>query len=233
MNSNSKLQTSTVSRPFVVVAGIFCSGTSCLAGVLHHLGLYFGNRLSGYYGGNPNQSCSFEDSELRDICEQSIRFPETKRRLRDFQTYWLMRDWMAQLRQQANERNMMAACKHPLLCQLNRPLVAAGGDHMRLIVSQRPIAESIESLSRRERKRFPTRVGDHQKWLEEGKQQLMGMIPSEWTLKVSYRDLLCDTQQQIERLVEFLDIKPTQRQREFAAEWVDPAKRNVFEGVNA
>ncbi len=59
--------------PFVAVIGLHRSGSSCLAGVLHNLGVHMGEMLTGY-----EPTGGFEAAELMRICESAYPFPSTE-----------------------------------------------------------------------------------------------------------------------------------------------------------
>ena len=69
------------SAPFVAIIGLHSSGSSCVAGVLYHLGVHLGNHLGGYYGNDPNGACGFEAVGLAQLCEAAIPFPTTEYKL--------------------------------------------------------------------------------------------------------------------------------------------------------
>ncbi len=215
-------------EPFIAVLGLHGSGSSCLAGVLHHLGVFLGERLGGFYGNEPDKNqCGFEAEGLRRICEAVIPFPQTKPRFAGRDLVPRLRKWINEKRREAADRNTLAGGKYPQLCQLGRELLDVCGDQLRLIVAERPLAESIESLQRRCPRQDAQQLADHQAWLEEGKQWLCSQVPSNRQVAVKYTELLRNPLQQVERIAKFLEISPTESQLRAVSSWIDPDKRHV------
>jgi len=213
--------------PFVAVVGLHSSGSSCLAGVLHHLGVHLGNKLIGYYGNDPDKSCGFEAVQLAKICEDAIPFPSTKYAQKRGTIYWRLFRWINQKRREAHARQTIAGGKYPMLCRLGDQLRSVCGDKLKLIAIDRPIEESIQSLIRRCPKRNPANLRAHQEWLDTGKTDLLAQVDH---LRVNYADLLSDPNAQIQRILDYLDLKPTDDQRQRAANYVDPDKRHCRVG---
>jgi len=59
--------------PFFAVLGPHRSGSSCVAMLLHHLGVHMGNELGGYEGTGGGEA-----KGLADICESVMRFPSKR-----------------------------------------------------------------------------------------------------------------------------------------------------------
>ncbi len=217
--------------PFVAVVGLHSSGSSCLAGVLHHLGIHMGNTFVGYYGrdpNNPDKKCGFEAIGLAQICEWAIPFPVVGWLQPESKITDRLREWINARRREAAERRTIAGGKYPLLCRLGNPLRAVCGDQLRVIVSERPVDESIQSLIRREgSRRDPEQLELHQRWLEAGKRKLVEAMPSDRVLVVPYHELLTNPRAQVERICAFLQISPTEEQIQRAVEWPQPRHCHV------
>lgn len=215
-------------QPFVAVLGLHSSGSSCLAGVLHHLGLHLGNELTGYYGNSPeSNACGFEAVGLRKLCERAIPFPATEFACGRIQVERELRHWINQKRREAAARGTIAAGKYPQLCQLGAPLLDICGEQLRVIVSDRPVSQSVESLRRREPQLAPDRLSDHQAWLQAGKEWLLGQLAESQKLVVSYERLLADPAREAARIVRFLNRTPSEAQIGRILEWVDQGKQHV------
>lgn len=214
--------------PFVAVIGLHSSGSSCLAGVLHHLGLHLGKQLIGYYGDQPDAGkCGFEAEQLIAICEQAVPFLSTVYEMNYDAIRLQLGAWIDEQRCQAARRGTIAAGKYPQLCRLGRQLIDLCGDQLRVIVSQRPIEESILSLQRRCPERSPAEVERHQRWLEEGKQWLLDRLDPSRKLIVNYSRLLEAPRHEAERIARFLGITPDEAQIDAVIAWVDPRKRHI------
>jgi hypothetical protein len=221
-------------QPFVAVLGLHSSGSSCLAGVLHHLGLHLGNKLTGHYGSNPEEGkCGFEAVGLAAICERAIPFPAVEYRMKR-ESIWLhLRVWINEKRREAARKGTLAAGKYPQLCRMGRQLMNLCGDRLRVIVSDRPIEESILSLQRRCPRQNPDEIARHQRWLEEGKQWLLDRLDPSQKLIVSYSRLLDSPREEAERIAEFLGITVDESRMQSVIEWVDPGKRHIAELATA
>lgn len=207
-----------VATTFVAVIGLHSSGSSCLAGVLHRLGLHFGRNLGGHWGTDPTTNCGFEADELRRICEEAIPFPNTGLAQSESDIAEAMSVWVAQQRAECLSNGRIPAGKYPLLCRLGQPLIAACGDALRVIHIERPLEESIRSLIRREEHLFPREaVEAHQRWLWEGKQELLSKVEH---LTVQYANLLADPRLEAIRLVDYLGVTPTSKQLDQAVAYV-------------
>jgi hypothetical protein len=211
--------------PFVAVIGLHSSGSSCLAGVLYHLGLHLGNELGGYYGSNPDKSCGFEPVGLAQLCEEAIPFPSTDYAMKRGQRWGKLKRWINEKRREAHKRKTIAAAKYPQLCRFENQLVNICGDKLRLVHINRPIEDSIKSLQRRFPKKDPEKIAAHQRWLWEGKQRLLSRVPDHCTIE--YHDLLENPAREVDRLISFLDLSPRESQIAKAIEYVDPKKRHV------
>ena len=212
--------------PFVAVVGLHSSGSSCLAGVLYHLGLHLGNKFVGFYGRDPGGLCGFEAEGLARICEEAVPFPATELALPPEAIRARLAKWIGERACEAAEKETLAAGKYPLLCALGEELVAAAGPGLRAIHVDRPLEDSIASLVRREPGRDAAEIERHQRWLDEGKRRLLGQVDH---LTVAYADLLSDPRREIDRILAYLGHGASPEQVEAAAAYVRPELRHVTE----
>jgi GR25 family glycosyltransferase involved in LPS biosynthesis len=213
------------SEPFVAVIGLHSSGSSCAAGVMHHLGVHMGNQLGGYYGNDPDRTCGFEASGLARICEWAIPFPATELAHPPESIQQRLSRWIHDRRGEAFERSTLAGGKYPQLCRLGQPLKEICGGDLKIVHIDRPLDESISSLIRRSGRKFDADLlATHQRWLWAGKTELLAAVPH---LTVKYADLLSDPSAEIARIVEYLDIEPTPVQVAKAMQYVRPEMRHV------
>lgn len=213
--------------PFVAVIGLHSSGSSCLAGVLHHLGVNMGDKLGGYWGGDPDGQCGFEAAGLAALCEAAIPFPKVKM-VQPRQVVWRsLRQWINQRRQRAVSKGTIAGGKYPQLCRMGHQLRNVCGKHLRIVNISRPLEESIESIIRRCPDRSPEDLAEHQTWLDGGRDDLLAATPPEHQITVEYADLLANPRREISRLVRFLDLKVTKGQFRKARDYVKPEMRHV------
>lgn len=213
---------------FVAVLGLHSSGSSCLAGVLHHLGLHLGNKLTGYYGNDPAKNqCGFEAAGLRDLCEAAIPFPSTDLKLPSDEIERCLGIWIHQACRDASGKNTIAAGKYPMLCRLGDQLRRVCGENLRIIVADRPFEESVNSLQRRCPKLEAKQIHDHQRWLEDGKQELLQLIPGNHQLTVCYSHLLQNPEWESHKIADFLGLSITKDRINAVRNWVDSGKRHV------
>jgi len=215
-------------HPFVAVIGLHSSGSSALAGVLHHLGMHLGNKLVGYYGSDPNKSCGFEAVGLVKLCERAMPFPrativiaaqpEFARRLKRF---------CNEKRREANTKGTLAAIKYPQLCRAGEHLINIFGNKLRVIRIDRPLEESIASICRRYPKKEPQQLRLHQEWLLAGRDELYGQLTDKQRITVQYADLLENPSREVERLISFLSIRPTAAQIAKAVDYVKPEQQHI------
>jgi GR25 family glycosyltransferase involved in LPS biosynthesis len=218
--------------PFVAVLGLHSSGSSCMAGILYHLGIHLGNKLGGFYGSDPNRSCGFEAIGLVQLCEDAIPFPSLKVRRSQEEIVRRLRRWINDRRYEALRKGTLAGGKYPQLCRLGDELRAVVGSQLRVVHIQRPVEESIASLAHRCPKRDPHRLAAHQRWLWDGKNELLAEIDPACKLEVDYSELLAQPRFIISQVIEFLGIEPSAGQIERAIAYVDPGRRHIDLGAN-
>lgn len=216
--------------PFVAVLGLHSSGSSALAGTLWGLGLHLGNTLRGFYGSTPGDACGYEAEGLMSLCESAIPFPATELAIKRGQLWGQLRSWITQRKKEAHQRKTLAAGKYPQLCRMGPQLQSICGAHLRVLVADRPLEESIQSIIRRQPKADPEKLEAHQRWLWEGREQLLGQLQESQVLRVEYSDLLAEPETQVERIVEWLslDLDDMDARKARAVETVQPNKRHVF-----
>lgn len=220
-------------QPFVAVVGLHSSGSSCLAGVLYHLGLHLGNKLVGYYGTDPDKNCGFEAQGLMQICERAIPFPATSVVQSPEALDRAMQRWIIARQAEAAKTNRLAAGKYPMLCRLGDSLRRVCGEGLLVVNCDRPMEESIASLIRREPRRDPKTLREHQEWLLSGKTDLLASIPPERRITASYANLLRDPAVEIARLTAFLKMSPAAEQVQKACAYVKPEMQHVALGAVA
>jgi hypothetical protein len=202
---------------FVAVVGLHRSGSSATAMMLHKLGVSMGDKLVGYesvHGGGG------EAAGLANICEWAAKFPSPeitapRGELRDKLSAWIRR----RLRGRS-----IAGGKYPHLCAMGDELMSICGDRLRVIVCDRSLEDSIDSLKRRSAKsRGWLAVTDEQsevvqKWLWGERERFLAAIPDPTTIhRISYERLTECPEEVIDGVVAFLGIEPAPEQRAAAA----------------
>lgn len=202
-----------IQQNFYVILGLHSSGSSCLAGVCYHLGMYLGKKLVGYYGrmdgsnrNSPDRQCGFEAVGIRDICEKIIPFPEVKPRWAPGRIRNKLQAWINSKRKEGIQAKVKAGCKYPQLCQLGPYLQDILGDHLRVIISDRPVEDSIKSIIKRQPNMDPALLEKHQRWLAEGRDELAASLPKDQVLRVPYYSLLEDPENWSLKIADFCEI---------------------------
>ena len=219
----------------VAILGLHSSGSSALAQALWHCGLWFGEPadLMGYWGKH-SPAKGGEHKHLAKLLEQAIPFPASGRRepagfSRPRRWLWRHLKAFIEARQrESSSRGLLPAIKYPQLCQAGRQLRSICGDGLRVIIADRPIQESIDSLIRRTNATGPAAeaITAHQRWLAQGRDALAAEIPDH-VYRVAYDALLTDPAGQLTRLTDWLGLQPTAAQLAAAAAAIDPNKRHV------
>jgi hypothetical protein len=213
----------------VAILGLHGSGSSALAQSLWHCGLWLGEPedLMGYWG-KGSQAKGGEHKHLAALLEKAIPFRATAHAKPRRWIWRHLKQFIEARQAEAKTRDTLAAIKYPMLCQAGRQLRSICGDGLRVIVCDRPIEESIESLIRRTKATEPG--GDvlaaHQRWLAQGRDAFVAEIPDQ-VLRVEYSELLADPADQLRRIMAWLGREPTDDQIAAGAASVDPAKRHV------
>lgn len=198
----------------VAVLGVFRGGTSCVAGMLHHLGVPMG-RVRKPRPANPRGF--FEDEDLGQVCRRF--YPEPwlvprgdARGRRDALEAWI--------RGRAEADGPRIGIKHPTLCLMVDDLVAVC-PMLRFIAVQRPLEESIASIRRlgwgwpatARKTVIPRMIAARDEALRRCTRPI---------LRVEYGEIVQDPYRALDQIVAFCGIAPTAEQRRRAAEFVTP-----------
>ncbi len=216
-------------EPFVAVLGLHSSGSSCLAGVLYHMGVHMGNKFCGYYGADPrSDNCGFEAIGLRNICESALPFPANEFAIERGRIYQRLSRFLNEKRREAVQQNTIAGGKYPQLCALGPQLKDICKEHLRILVSDRPLQESIESLKRRKPNLPEQDIEDHQQWLFERREALLGELNSWQVHRIDYHELLDQPRKIAGEIATWLKLKCDDTHFNAVVSWVQPRKRHVF-----
>jgi len=217
-------------QKFVAVIGLHSSGSSALAGMLHYLGVNMGDLLGGFYGTDPENSCGFEAKGLMDLCEACIPFPTIKYAKKRQAMWRMLHKWINQRRTKAAKLGMLVGGKYPMLCRLGAQLMNICQENLRVIHVDRPFHESVQSLVRREKGRHSSEVlRVHQQWLWDGKHWLLKELADKQqeVLDISFHDLAKTPIQQAERIIRYLDLKPSQERFLKAVQYIDSSRKHI------
>jgi hypothetical protein len=211
---------------FVAVLGLHRSGSSCLAGVLHTLGVHMGNKLGGYEGRHKG---GFEAHGLANLCEMAYRFPTVRRRIPRERLINQLTTWGHARQREAHHRDTMAGGKYPHLCFMIPELREVFGTGLRIISIDRPIEHSINSLVTRSRAATGwLNVTDAeceavQQALHSSREEGLPAMPKGTVHYVDYYQLLDDPTSTINKVIHFLDLRTSPSEVQAAIEHVDPA----------
>jgi hypothetical protein len=195
----------------IAVLGLYRSGSTAVAGVLHHIGVDMGAPFfGGYY------ESEWLSKQLRKWWDE----PHLREKVGQAKRVRVLAEWI-QEREQGGAK--WAGMKHPLLSLCGDDLVQAWGEDTRFIRCNRPLEESIESL-----KRLGGRVDSDlvQRTLLAG---LDRFFAGRQYLQIDFLDMMSDPGRQIERLLEYLQIKPDADKLAAAVQFVQPGKRGKVE----
>lgn len=205
------------SCPTIAVIGPYRSGTSCLAGILNHLGGHAGSNSLRKNRFNPKGL--FESPSLARQCKRMFLEPSMQQRSTFEERVSALRQWKAQELLGAQCKGRFLIAKHPMLCMLCDELDEAFSPNVQFISIYRPYEDSLASLNH---------VGWWQAsnrrhaldllWLEREKG-----LSSREHLKIRYEDLLAEPRVIINQITDFLKLSPTPDQIEQAIAFIDPS----------
>jgi hypothetical protein len=200
-------------EPIIVVLGPWCGGTSAVAGVLHHLGVFMGANFVWAYRG-PHET--WEDSHLSQICVRAFTEPGAQLQMDPESLVGSLRVWADSHRAAAHSAGCRAGVKHPLLCVAMDFMREACGPVVPVVV-ERPVANVIASLNRlgwwkdeRERAESTAHL------IAARDQALAGAAP----VRVDFEELRAAPAGVIRRLADELGLKVTEAQLKAAAQSV-------------
>jgi hypothetical protein len=215
-----------MSQPFVVILGLHRSGSSCLAGVLHELGVHLGNVFTGHEANG-----GYEAKDLATACEKAMRFPGKRMNWNVMTFQSNIERWVRARSDEAAHMNTMAGAKYPHLCVYARSFAQMLGENLRVIHIDRPLEDSIESLIKREHKgrTFKNKASDDQladlqRFLDGMKRDFMEDWDGE-VLEIQFYDLLKDPRGEIDAVCDYLsEVKVPTGARDKAVLYVDASK---------
>ena len=208
--------------PFYAVLGLHSSGSSALAGALYCLGVHLGNKLVGMYGRPPINGG--EAVDLRNLYEKAAPVPTTRLQLPAEEIRARLKNFVDRRRAEAVKKATVAAGKYPQMAATWDILRDILGDRLRLIISDRPLEKSIDSLQRRFMNLPAESVEMHQRWLYTCIQNAAGTLPPEHVHRVNYEEMKAAPKREIERLINFMRLDVGAERVRAAAAYIDPTK---------
>jgi hypothetical protein len=131
-------------EPIIVVLGPFGGGTSAVASVLHHLGVFMGTGFDWSYR-PPHET--WEDSRINQLCRKAFSVPGGKLQMNADSFQAELRSWADGHRRAARIAGCRPGVKQPLLCVAVDFIRDAWGPVMPVVVD-RPFAKVVGSLNR-------------------------------------------------------------------------------------
>lgn len=209
------------SQPVIAVLGPFRGGTSCCAGLLHHLGVSMGQSWSTIRG---NPRGTYEARHLAQFCRRAYREHDMTPQL-DYQgRVDGLRRWLHSRRRSVTAPTPIGA-KHPALC-LMVPEVLAAWPAVQFVVIRRPLDESVASLRKLGWGWPPDSIEPTLRRMIETRDQDLAAVSPDRVLAVDYDDLLANPAAAAQRLADFAGVRPTPDQLAAALATVDPALRH-------
>ncbi len=194
-------------QPLILIVGLHRSLSSCLAGVLQHLGVNMGNRLNNGH----------EDLSLQEICEEYMPFPSSEKP----EDTSRLKTWLCDKLKQGS----IIGAKYPTLIAFLKDIEQLH-PNLQIIHSSRPFEESVESLVTRSSKpgNFPATREQCEKLQAYLYSELRAFLATRKYLTVEADDLLSDPQGEIDRICNYLGLTPSASSIQKAVAFVDPIK---------
>ena len=203
----------TSGEPIIVVLGARCGGTSAVAGVLNHLGVFMGTEFSLAYR---ELTQSWEDSGLRQLCSRAFIEPGDQLQMDPHSFEVKLRSWADQHRRAARAAGQRPGAKDPCLCLAVDFIREAWGPIVPVVVD-RPFEKVVASLNRlgwmpdeQERAESTTRL------IAARDLALAGTA----TVRVDFEELRAAPAEVIRRLADELGLEVTEAQLKAAADSV-------------
>ena len=131
-------------EPIIVVLGPFAGGTSAVASVLLHLGVYMGTGFDWAYR-PPHET--WEDTHLSRLCRRAFREPYGQLQMDAGSLREQFRSWADDHRRAARSAGCRPGVKQPLLCVAVDYIREAWGPVVPVVVD-RPLENVVASLNR-------------------------------------------------------------------------------------
>ncbi|MEZ6091313.1 MAG: hypothetical protein R3C05_25515 [Pirellulaceae bacterium] len=209
-------------RVRIAVLGTYSSGSTAVAGVLHHLGIVLGKRFWGnYYEAHwmsQQLRAWWSEPELVETVAADHRVRVLGDWMRDMESgdparhwrYCVEMDQTITSDSHPSPKPMTPAIglKHPLLVLCGDDIEKAWGVETRYVWCHRPLSESIESLRRRGW--WPGREVEVQSKLYD---RATNFLAHKDHLRIEYAQLLTDPIKIVDQAIEYLMQSPTTAQR--------------------
>ena len=197
----------------IAVLGIYNSGSTVLAGVLHRLGVQMGSP----FWRNSNDYSSENYYEPRDLSDKLRAWwnePHMHEMTPAATRIAYLTNWIQRREQQ---HPGAIGIKHPLLCLCGDDILRAWGSDTVFFWSWRPLDESIARL--RARKWFPNRQDHAQRCLWQAVEDFYDKQPH---CRVEYQRWKSEAAAVIKEIVAYAHLQPSDAQMATALAFIDP-----------
>jgi tetratricopeptide (TPR) repeat protein len=200
-------------EPIIVVLGPRCGGTSAVAGVLHHLGVYMGTEFSSAYR---ELKETWEELGLRRLCSRAFSEPGDLLQMDAGVFEAKLRSWADNHRRAALLAGRPPGAKDPCLCLAGDFIRGTWGPIVPVVVD-RPFAKVVSSLNR---------IGwlpDEQERAESTARLVAARdlaLAGAKTIRVDFEELRATPSVVIRRLAEELGLEVTEAQVQAATDSV-------------
>lgn len=214
-----------VTKKGIAVLGDYFGGSNTLAGLLFHLGISPGSDMP--LETEKGAPCCFEDVALREICRGCFEEPRFAEKLVAEDRCNHLRRWAGrQCSVQAGGRYFWG--KHPLLCLMGAELSEAW-NHPYFLVADRPVEESLAVLNRQSRAWSSGDIKGAMSQLRDTREDFLARRhPTH--LRVPFVEISNDPEKTIRRICEFLDHRPTLKQKYESLRFLRAARDDVSFG---
>lgn len=200
-------------EPIIVVLGPRCGGTSAVAGVLHHLGVFMGAET---FWTNREPHETWEERHLSLLCGHAFRAPGDRLAMDPDFFAAKLRGWADDHRRAARSAGRRPGAKDPLLCLAVDFLRDAWAPTVPVVV-ERPFEHVVASLNRlgwfRDERE---RVSATQRLIAARDQALVGAA----VVRVDFEELRTTPVPVIRRLADQLGLEVTEAQVQAATDSV-------------
>jgi len=202
-------------EPIIVVLGMWCGGTSAVAGVLHRLGVFMASEFD-WAGREPHDI--WEDLRLAHICRSSFDFTDPCGSLRGDPGLFdrKLRRWAEEHRRSARAAGARPGVKNPHLCLVVDSLRAAWGPIVPVVVD-RPVDKVVTSLTRCGWWKDDDERAEVTRHTFATRDLALGDAPR---IRVDFEQLRAEPVAAIGRLVAELGLTVTQEQLDAAADMI-------------
>jgi hypothetical protein len=202
-------------NPRVVVIGLYNSGSTVLAGMLHRLGVNMGPPF--WITSDENHPSNFYEPHYLTLqLRQWWTEPQLVEKIPAPQRIAFLAQWV--LRQEASRPGPVGA-KHPLLTMCVPDLIAAWGPETHFIWARRPFDDSVAGLHRR-RWFKPDQIVSLQSKLWDVLHALDAKHP---LIKFDWNHVISNPSWAAEQLATSIGLNPTPDQLRAATEFVRPS----------